>query len=499
MQETMKKSIIPIIAIATMALVSCNKENVPEQGRTITFTAVSETMDSKAGLATDGKSLQWTIGDKVTLFFQKTGEAGKAVIAEASVTSVATNGTATFTATVPETADMSEVVASYNDNSSASETDLHPFYTQTDAAYTRHRVTVSKTQAAVKGGYDPATTPLVGFWKGNAGDPIAMTFKNVTALLCIDLTNSSSKTIESITLSNSAYNIAGCYYYLTPSRDGFSWKASKDTSKDITLTGTITNGKYYFALIGEKQTLPGITLTFTASDGKTAVFRNSNNLSVERNNIYNIGTFTITDASFESKPQGIVFSDTKVNMDDTFYAALANSCTATTTAGKYTLSATVEKDFIKITPKNSGICDVYYDYSGKNYISNKHMVAFTSGSAGNALLVLYCAIYKQKDITLTWKDSKGNTKTVPEAVVNALKNPTGSTIYYDGSPTNQPPISLSLPGVEVGDVFTFALSTTTGHRFYNFYWKEDTSTKSAFGAAGDAGQTGSSETYPNTL
>lgn len=461
----MKKSIFTAAAIAVLTIVSCSKENGAENISTTNFTfkasVETPTPEAKAGLAADGKSLEWKIGDEVTLFFPKEGTPGSSLKTVATVSSIDKNGVATFSSEIPEDADTSEIIASYNDKSGATETDLHPFIVKDNDPYTRHRVVIPAIQTATAGNYDPASMPLVGHWKGNAGDPVTILFKNMAALLAIDITNNSSETIKSVIFYNKKNYVSGYFYYLSANREGFSWKQSKDNCKEVSLNGNITDGKYYFIISGQPQTLTGLTVSFITTSGKAAVFSNPEDLSVERNTIYNIGAITLTDKDFV---EGLAFSDTKVNMDDDFYTELIKSCGDGSSAGKYSLSNPVTIDGITLTPKTTSDNIVLKTEKFDSYFTkNSNKVSFKSASTGNAELVLYCALVAKKAITMTWDG-----KTVPDEITAALTNSTEKDQYYD---EKNGPLHLMLPAVEKGDKITLTMGNASGFRIYKFYWK----------------------------
>lgn len=191
----------------------------------------------------------------------------------------------------------------------------------------------------------------------------------------------------------------------------------------------------------------------------------------------------------------VPFSDTNVLMDDNFYSKLIQSCTGT--ASPYTLDTSVEVDHITVTPSSGKTCLVYI--AADNYITKKGRISFTSASAGDAILVLYCSIVKKttsnKMISLSWTDKNGGKKEVPAEVTAALTNSTDSNIYYT---KDSNALQLALPGVEVGDVFTFIMSDSDSHRIYRFYFKEDKS-KTSFGNPGEAGPGGNVDVYRDTL
>lgn len=470
MHGIMKKTIFAAAAIAALALVSCSKENGADNISTANFTFKASietpTPEAKAGLFADGKSLEWKIGDEVTLYFQNTETPGTVVTATATVSSVDGTGVATFSANIPEDADKSEIVATYNPADGATATDLHPFIVKDNAPHTRHRINIQAIQNAVKDNYDSSAMPLVAHWKGTAGDPFTLLFKNTTSLLAIGLTNNSGKTIESIKISNTSAYLSGYFYYLAADREGFSWKVSKDNTKEITLIGEFANGKYYFIAPGQDADLSGLKITFSASDA-TAEFTNPNSLSVSRNNIYNIGEFTLTADDFVAPTvKGIAFSDTKVNMDDTFYAKLVAQCTGT--ASPYTLNKTVEIDNITLIPNSGTPKTMQVNIGEKSYLTKKSSIQFASASAGDAELVLYCMIINGRSLGLTWTDKEGVGKTVPQDVLAAINNTTSSKQYYDSDETA---LHLLLPGVKEGDVIKISILGSDSHRINKFLWK----------------------------
>jgi len=469
--SAMKKSIFSIAALALIAAVSCSKENPTDFEQSpisynFTFEAsMEESFASKAELDSDGKSIAWKTGDTAVLYF-KTATAGETVTAKATVTSVDAQGVATFSANVPETADKSEVIASYNNAPGWTSTDLHPYKVRDAETWCRHRIIIPTTQTAVNGSFDPASIPLVGRWTGTAGDPVKILFKNPVSLLAINVTNNSTKTITSISVSDTLNYLSGYYYYMSADRTGFNYKYSKENQKEVTISGNITNGKYYFIIPGASQSLSGLRVNFYASDGSVVSKTNPNSITTDRNNIYSFGNFTLADADFVAQ---IPFSYTKVNMDNDFYSELLKSCTVTTSPNYYTLSSTVTVRGITVKPNNSGKCKVNAD---ERFITEKHSCSFKSASSGNAELILYCAIAGGKAISMTWKDKNNETKTVPSEVTTALNNTTGSTVYYN---TDAKALHLLFPNVEAGDVFSIAASGSNSHNVYKFYWKEASS------------------------
>ena len=452
----MKKYIFAIAAFA--AAVSCSKDTVrtentiPEAAPKFTFTAVADKIETRAGLAADGKSIEWKVGDKVTTCFENAMLPTHAVWGEASVVSVGDNGVTTFEGALPDSAKTSSMYAIYNNYKEEYQqmTDLHPYIVKNDSPTTRHRVNFSAQQTAVKDGFDSATLPMPGYWSGTEGQTPEIHFKNIVTLLCVELKNQSTEEISSIEIVNTSTNISGIYYWEDAATRGeVYFKSSKDVAKKVILSGTFAaEGKYYAYIPGETTDLAGLSVKFTTKSGKSTTFTNPNALSRERNHIYNIGKFTLTDDDFAdiTVPFGTAWGES-------FFTGLEAAFNADKTKAAYVVE--------KVTVKPSTVGKLAF-VSGQA-VKNKVTLSFTVKESGTGYVYLtqfYNGATSAKGPAFRVYASDGSTPKSDNFVHNVASKATEKDI-----------VSPDLT-VEAGDIVRISMTSTDSFSIYGFEWRK---------------------------
>lgn len=159
----------------------------------------------------------------------------------------------------------------------------------------------------------------------------------------------------------------------------------------------------------------------------------------------------------------VPFNDTTVVLGKEAYDELLAAFPSLTISAPFTV------DNVTITPSASILITGTYP---EIYMYKKGNYSFTSASSGDAVLVLYCSVYRGKSLALTWRDKNGTAKDVPSSVIDKLKNSGTSDAYYNKDNTA---LNLELPGVEEGDVISIVYSGTDAknQRMYRFLWKEN--------------------------
>lgn len=266
-------------AVAIVAAASCQKEiNEPiNNGGDFTVTA-SIGADTKTVLedGADGNKIYWTPGDKIAVYNAE----GQEVTFITDITEKST--TATFTNDSEFTVPSSLVAVSpkRTDRGATSFADgivtgLH----------------IGGTQNAVAGSYDPLFAVAIGTPKSEGSNELI--FNNVHSL--IKFTIGGTIAPKSIRLKNNGQRaIAGMYDY------NIVEKTSTMTGGDpyIDLTGTFEVGQTYYIATTAGLCGGGISLIF---DGET-VKNTGENITLEHNKIYNLGTVQLPEEEPEPEP-----------------------------------------------------------------------------------------------------------------------------------------------------------------------------------------------------
>lgn len=194
-------------------------------------------------------------------------------------------------------------------------------------------------------------------------------FKNVGGLLSIIINNDN---ITSVKLSANESLTGDSKIDMNSS----TYEATILTGKKyVTLSGTITNGTEYFAVV-YPGTYTGLKIEVTNASGQVATYSNPNSLTVERNGNLHIATLTIPAGKWVTPTKGSEYSWTMA-------------------AGDFGNSETPATSITKGAPSMSWTAD--YTFTSANYIGNlvDKGQQFGSGSKPCSALTLSTSGYTQ--------------------------------------------------------------------------------------------------------
>lgn len=252
-KKEMKKNLFMVAAVALMALVSCNKEEInggvvetpqPQEPSVIVeFTASLDAEDTKTTLDATNKKTLWSADDAISINGQKftikeIQEDGKAVFVNTA--ELPANFAAPYTAKYP-----------YQANGT---------------------VSIPATQNVTEGQFDPSAVAAVAY-----SDDMSLVFKNATSLLKFQV----SATCDQVVLSSDDA-LAGTLTVTLPEEfDGVPTFAA--ANKSVTVKGTFVTGKDYYVAV-----LPG-----TKSNFKVSVYgkevKSAPSVTINRSMIVNMG------------------------------------------------------------------------------------------------------------------------------------------------------------------------------------------------------------------
>lgn len=302
----MKKIIYCIGAAAMLLAVSCAKEHTPvaEPSDNLvqkTFTATTD-MATKTSLdIKDGKSVNWSTGDKISVFAINEG----AVASHTAFAAENIEGTiADFIGATD--ADATDFVALYPYNAAAS-------VTVADGV-TTIKTTIPYVQKAVKDGFDPALNLMLATTTKDANH---FSFNNLCSLIKVTI----PKDLKNVTAISFRTRLAmtGTFTYNVTHR---TVAASTDYfGKTLTMASedgsALEPGGTYYIVAGPnpstdtKQQI--LSLSVTLSDGTVKTIIAPKDFKLESNKIYNLGTvslanakdFTVTNAPQGDFPMGV--------------------------------------------------------------------------------------------------------------------------------------------------------------------------------------------------
>lgn len=292
----MKKIIYFISAAAMLLAVSCAKEHTPvaEPSDNLvqkTFTATTN-IATKTSLHTDGKSVNWSDGDKISVFAINEG-------AVASHTAFAAGNidgtTADFTGATD--ADATDFVALYPYNAAAS-------VTVADGV-TKVKTTIPYIQKAVNGGFDTNLNLMLASTTKDAGH---FSFKNLCSLIKVTIPEAADgDDLTKITALSMNFRepVVGTFTYNTVTE--VAEKSGDNGGKTVSIVsedGTpLVPGDYYFVISSHaaasyndgKQGIIWISATLTDGNVKT-VQNKDTQLELLANKIYNVGAVSLSKA-----------------------------------------------------------------------------------------------------------------------------------------------------------------------------------------------------------
>lgn len=284
----MKKIIYCIGAAAMLLAVSCAKEQAPvtepaDNLVKMTFTATTD-MATKTSLDTeDGKSVNWSEGDKISVFAINKGEF-------ASHTAFAANNidgtTADFIGATD--ADATDFVALYPYNLAASVT--------VAGGVTTIKTTIPYVQKAVKDGFDPALNLMLATTTKDANH---FYFKNLCSLIKVTI----PEDLKNVTAISFRTRLAmtGTFTYNVTEK---TVSASSDYfGKTLTMASedgsALVPGTYYIVAgpnpsTDAKQQIQSLSVTL--SDGTVKTILAQKDFTLKSNTIYNLGTVSLANA-----------------------------------------------------------------------------------------------------------------------------------------------------------------------------------------------------------
>ena len=302
--KIMKKIIYCIGAAAMLLAVSCAKEQAPvtepaDNLVKMTFTATTD-MATKTSLHTDGKSVNWSDRDKISVFAINEG----AVASHTAFAAENINGTtADFTGATD--ADATDFVALYPYNSAASVTVAE--------GVTTVKTTIPYTQKAVKGGFDPALNLMLATTTKDANH---FSFKNLCSLIKVTI----PENLTDITAISFRTRLAMTGTFTYNVTEGTVSKSNDNYGKSLTLAsedGSALEPGTYYIVAGPNPSTDATqqiqSLSVTLSDGTVKTIIAQKSFTLKSNTIYNLGTvsldnakdFTVTNAPQGDFPMGV--------------------------------------------------------------------------------------------------------------------------------------------------------------------------------------------------
>ena len=281
-----------LLVAAILTFVSCSSENDEivadnETNKLMTFTATQEgdAVNTKTALSSDGKTMQWEEGDKISIFD------GKGNQAFALKTGAGTNS-ATFEGTASE-AETYTAIYPYQQNATLSNGKVT-------------NVTLPATQKAIEGGFDP-TAALMMAQSNNT----SLQFKNVVGYVKVKPNFACSKIVLR---SGSASEYLAGTGTLTYNSNVPTLDFTTSKSHSITLEGNIESEKTYYIAVPTTKLTAGWTISFTMRDGSNVYTRKSiKDITFTRNKVINLGEFN-TNGDYWLDDKGIVPDDQQVDM-----------------------------------------------------------------------------------------------------------------------------------------------------------------------------------------
>lgn len=372
-----------LLVAAILTFVSCSSENGEivadnETNKLMTFTATQEgdAVNTKTALYSDGKTIQWEEGDKISIFD------GNENHSFALKTGAGTNS-ATFEGTASE-AETYTAIYPYQQNATPSGGNVT-------------NVTLPATQKAIEGGFDPTAALMMA-----QSENTSLQFKNVVGYVKVKPNFACSKIV--LRSGSASEYLAGTgtltYNSIAPT---FNFTISK--SHSITLEGNIESEKTYYIAVPTTKLTAGWTISFTTSDGSNVYTRKSKkDITFTRNKVINLGDFKTEGKYWCDKERGIVEENQEVYMgnftikEKTYKVYFAKSnLTATglaaneTDFGDYFAWASTEPWLTSYTPSDSTLYNCIWKtgkssgYTENNapYYTNSSYSKYTS--QGNTL------------------------------------------------------------------------------------------------------------------
>ena len=285
-----------LLVAAILTFVSCSSENDEivadnETNKLMTFTATQEgdAVNTKTALSSDGKTIHWEEGDKISIFD------GNENHSFALKTGAGTNS-ATFEGTASEAVTYTAIYP-YQQNATLSGGEVT-------------NVTLPATQKAIEGGgFDPTAALMMA-----QSENTSLQFKNVVGYVKVKPNFACSKIV--LRSGSASEYLAGTgtltYNSDVPTLD---FTTSNSKSHSITLEGPISSGYNYYIAVPATTLTAGWTISFTTSDGSNVYTRKSKkDITFTRNKVINLGDFKTEGKYWCDKERGIVEENQEVCM-----------------------------------------------------------------------------------------------------------------------------------------------------------------------------------------
>lgn len=264
------------ILIASLAgLLSCTGPETNEIGilKEMTFRAYAESSpQSRTSLGEDRSEVLWDADDEIAVF-PSTGGAPLRFVNTSE-----DPDQATFTGLAPD-AEFYFAVYPYQEDA----------VIEDDGEYIS--AIIPNVQAAKAGSFADGANLAIAFCEpGND-----LYFKNVGGLLAFSF--NTSHTVRSVRISGSGSSFSGRSSIMMDSEGNPSVETYGETYDHVELQGTFESSATYYA-VALPGSYSGLSLTFTDSNGATAVYSNPVTLRLDRNAVMLIGNFNIPESKW---------------------------------------------------------------------------------------------------------------------------------------------------------------------------------------------------------
>ncbi len=262
------KRFFTILSIAAVALSACNKENEepgqkidPSELVEVTFevsakptqAAEVQNASTKTEIKEDG-TVHWSVGDKVSVFYEVNGETGSSESEAITAESIKTDGSASITVKVPTAFTLTQF------EGTRSLSAVYPF--DASAAYVDGKINVSAPK--VQDGTFAHASLSVAEWTGSN----SLTFENQCGLLRIEAVDAA---VSKITL--------------------------KSADADVVTLNVSSAGTYYAAVA--PSTLEGFSVVLTDAEGEELAKKvTAKSLVVEKGHVLPLGKIAGFDDRF---------------------------------------------------------------------------------------------------------------------------------------------------------------------------------------------------------
>ena len=256
----MKKYIL-LLSVFCLGLVSCMKEDMPQQDGMVTFSAVyKDTPATKTVL--QGMKPYWTPSDKISVYDGKNNEFVNTGAANSASTKfrgiLAGKGRNYYLAAYPYNADLTFAFLSK----------------------TVYGLVIPTEQAAVAGSYDPAAAPAISYT-----EDFNLSFKNVCSLVKFKII---SDGVTSVTIkANAGENLAGKYNSTWADSPRITVTAGEKT---ITLKGDFKKGETYYISTLPMVLTEGMEVVL---NGNIVTMKETYQIDLTRSGMVNLGDLSI--------------------------------------------------------------------------------------------------------------------------------------------------------------------------------------------------------------